>query len=44
MRGRLAAALGDAPASDRALRQALDLYRAIGATRHAERPAREIGD
>jgi hypothetical protein len=43
MRGRLAAALGDAPASDRALRQALDLYRAIGATGHAERLAREIG-
>jgi len=43
MRGRLAAALGDAPASERALRQALDLYRAIGATGHAERLAREIG-
>ena len=42
MRGRLAAALGDAPASGRALRQALDLYRAIGATGHAERLAREI--
>jgi class 3 adenylate cyclase/tetratricopeptide (TPR) repeat protein len=42
-RGRLAGALGDAPASDRALRQALDLYRAIGATGHAERLAREIG-
>jgi hypothetical protein len=43
MRGRLAAALGDAPTSDRALRQALELYRAIGATGHAERLAREIG-
>jgi class 3 adenylate cyclase/tetratricopeptide (TPR) repeat protein len=43
MRGRLAAALGDAPASDRALRQALELYRAIGATGHAERLARELG-
>lgn len=42
MRGRLAAALGDARASDRALRQALDLYRAIGATGHAERLAREL--
>jgi tetratricopeptide (TPR) repeat protein len=43
VRGRLAAALGDAPASGRTLRQALDLYRAIGATGHAERLAREIG-
>jgi hypothetical protein len=43
MRWRLAAALGDAPASDRALRQALDLSRAIGATGHAERLARELG-
>ena len=43
MRGRLAAVLGDAPASDRALRQALDLSRAIGATGHAERLARELG-
>ena len=43
LRGRLAAALGDAPASDRALRQALELYRAIGATGHAERLARELG-
>jgi hypothetical protein len=41
MRGRLAAALGDAPASDRTLRQALDLYRTIGATGHAERLGRE---
>jgi len=44
LRGRLAAALGDAPASDRTLRQALDLYRAIGATGHAERLAKELGD
>jgi tetratricopeptide (TPR) repeat protein len=36
MRGRLAAALGDVPASGRALREALELYRAIGATGHAE--------
>ena len=43
MRGRLAAALADAPASDWALRQALELYRAIGATGHAERLAWEIG-
>jgi class 3 adenylate cyclase/tetratricopeptide (TPR) repeat protein len=37
LRGHLAAAANDAPASDRALRQALELYRAIGATGHAER-------
>ena len=43
MRGRLAAASGDIPASDRALQQALDLYRAIGATGHAERLAGELG-
>jgi class 3 adenylate cyclase/tetratricopeptide (TPR) repeat protein len=42
-RGRLAAALGDAPASGRSLREALELYRAIGATGHAERMARELG-
>ena len=42
LRGRLAAAVGDAPASDRTLREALDLYRAIGATGHAERLAREL--
>ena len=42
LRGRLAVALGDAPASDRALRQALELYRAIGATGHAERLAGEL--
>ena len=44
MRGRLAAALGDGPASERALQQALELYRTIAATGHAERLAREIGD
>ena len=43
LRGRLAAAVGDAPSSDRTLREALDLYRAIGATGHAERLARELG-
>ena len=42
LRGRLASALGDAPACDLALRQALDLYRAIGATGHAERLAGEL--
>lgn len=43
LRGRLAGALGDASAANRALREALDLYRAIGATGHAERLARELG-
>jgi adenylate cyclase len=43
MRGRLAASLGDATASDLALRQALELYRAIGATGHARRLAKELG-
>jgi hypothetical protein len=38
----LAAALGDAPGSEGALREALDLYREIGATGHAGRLAREI--
>jgi class 3 adenylate cyclase/tetratricopeptide (TPR) repeat protein len=42
LRGRLAAAVGDAPSSDRTLREALDLYSAIGATGHAERLAREL--
>ena len=42
LRGRLAAALGDAPASDQTLRQALQLYREIGASGHAERLAREL--
>jgi tetratricopeptide (TPR) repeat protein len=40
--GRLAAAVGDAPSADRTFRQALDLYRAIGATGHAERLAWEL--
>jgi class 3 adenylate cyclase len=40
--GRLAAAQGDAAASGRALQQALDLYREIGATGHSERLAREL--
>jgi tetratricopeptide (TPR) repeat protein len=42
LRGRLAAALGDTAASVQALRDALDLYREIGATGHAERLARAI--
>ena len=42
VRGRLAATFGDAPSSDRTLREALDLYRAIGATGHAERLAPEL--
>lgn len=42
-RGRLAAALGDVLAANRTLREALDLYRAIGATGHAERLATELG-
>ena len=42
LRGRLAAAIGDAPSSDRTLREALGLYRAIGATGHAERLGREF--
>ena len=42
LRGRLAGAVGDAPSSDRTLREALDLYRAIGATGHAERLAMEL--
>jgi hypothetical protein len=42
LRGRLAAALGDAPGSERALREALDLYREIGASGHAKRLGREI--
>ena len=40
--GRLAAALGDTPAADRALRHALALYRTIGATGHAHRLERDI--
>jgi tetratricopeptide (TPR) repeat protein len=42
LRGRLAAALGDTAASGQTLQDALDLYREIGATGHAERLGREI--
>jgi hypothetical protein len=42
LRGRLAAAVGDAPSSNRTFREALDLYRAMGATGHAERLTREL--
>ena len=42
LRGRLAAAIGDAPSSDRTLREALDLYRAIAATAYGERLAPEL--
>ena len=42
LRGRRAAAVGDVPSSDRTFREALDLYRAIAATGHAERLAREL--
>jgi len=42
LRGRLAAAVGDAPSSDRMLRAALDRYRGIGAIGHAERLARGL--
>jgi adenylate cyclase len=41
-RARLAAALGDANSSDRALREALELYRSIGATGHAARLSAEL--
>jgi len=41
-RARLAAALGDAPASGRLLHQALDLYRTIGAKGHAARLEKEL--
>jgi len=37
-----ATVVGDAPSSDRTLREALDLYRAIGAIGHAERLATEL--
>jgi predicted ATPase/class 3 adenylate cyclase len=43
LRGRLAAALGDADASRRLLREALAIDREIGATGHAERLAKELG-
>jgi hypothetical protein len=42
LRGRLAVALGDTPASERTLREALVLYRETGATGHAQRLALEI--
>ena len=42
-RARLAAALGDEPAADQALRQSLDLYRAIGAAGHGARLEQELG-
>jgi class 3 adenylate cyclase/tetratricopeptide (TPR) repeat protein len=42
LRGRLAAAVGDAEAADHALRRALALDREIGASGHAERLAREL--
>jgi hypothetical protein len=43
LRGRLAAALGDAPGAEQALRHALELYRTIGATGHAARLTNEVG-
>ena len=43
LRGRLAAALGHTPAADRALREALDLYRTIGATGDGARLGTGIG-
>jgi len=42
LRGRLAAALGDAKTAGKRLRQALELYRKIGATGHATRLARGL--
>ena len=42
LRGRLAAALGDAPGSERALREALDLDREMGATGDADRLAQTL--
>jgi class 3 adenylate cyclase/tetratricopeptide (TPR) repeat protein len=42
LRGRFSAALGDAAGAARGLRQALDVYREIGATGHADRLAREL--
>ncbi len=42
LRGRLAAVLGDAQVASQVLHQALDQYREIGATGHAERLSREI--
>ena len=42
IRGRLAVALDDVTAADRAFQKAVDVYREIGAKGHAERLAREI--
>jgi tetratricopeptide (TPR) repeat protein len=42
LRARLSAALGDAAAAARGLGQALDVYREIGATGHADRLSREL--
>jgi len=42
LRGRLAAALGNTSGAGQGLREALDLYREIGATGHAERLVLEI--
>ena len=41
-RGRLAKACGDAAAASQLLHEALDLYRTIGATGHAERLVKEL--
>jgi adenylate cyclase len=43
-RSQLARACGDAGAADQALREALRLYQAIGATGHARRLAAELGE
>src|SRR5262249_39973782 len=42
-RGRLAAACGNAPAANRTLRQALELYRGLGARGHAGSVTRRLG-
>jgi hypothetical protein len=42
LRGRHAAARGDPKTADKLLREALELYRAIGATGHAARLARAL--
>jgi len=41
--GRLAAALGDDAAAGDSMRRALELFRELGATGHADRLARELG-
>jgi hypothetical protein len=43
LRAELAQQLGDAAGSEQALRDALRLYKEMGADRHAERLEREIG-